>query len=256
MSNTVEIVTVDSANVDEYGFFCYKSKPKAEGYRRKLDWLRQRLAEGMKLKILYENERSVGFIEYTPGEHAWRAVNAPGYSVMHCLWIVGKAKRKGYASRLLSEWLEDARNMGMLGAAAVTSSRVWLVGSKVLLKHGFEAVDQAPPTFELLVRKFGDAPTPAFPQNWDARLGRYSPDLTIVRADQCPYIENAVKSALRTAGELGTPAEVVELRSAREVQELAPSAYGVFSIVYDGRLLSYHYLAEKELRKRLREHQR
>lgn len=37
------------------------------GYGQKLDWLRQRFAEGMRLKIVYEGKRSVGFIEYLPG---------------------------------------------------------------------------------------------------------------------------------------------------------------------------------------------
>lgn len=35
-----------------------------------------------------------GFIEYLPGEHAWRAVHADGYLFIHCLWVVGKSKGK------------------------------------------------------------------------------------------------------------------------------------------------------------------
>ena len=61
MSDKVKIVSVDADNVDEEGFFCYKSKPKSEGYRRKLDWLEQRFSEGLKIKIVYEGKRSVGF---------------------------------------------------------------------------------------------------------------------------------------------------------------------------------------------------
>lgn len=99
MDNRVEIVTVDSTNVAEQGFFCYKSKPKSGGYQKKLSWLKQRFAEGMRIKILYEEERSVGFIEYIPGEFAWRAVNAEGYVVIHCLWVVGRGKGKGYGIR-------------------------------------------------------------------------------------------------------------------------------------------------------------
>jgi hypothetical protein len=34
--------------------------------------------------------------------------------------------------------------------------------------------------------------------------------------------------------------------SAAEVQASAPTAYGVFQIVYDGQLVSYHYLGQKE----------
>jgi L-amino acid N-acyltransferase YncA len=249
MSSDVEIITVDADNVDQYGFFCYKSKPKTEGYRRKLAWLEGRFAEGMKIKILYEGKRSVGFVEYIPGEYAWRAVDAAGYMVIHCLWVVGKGKRKGYGSRLLQECVKDARELGLRGVAMVTSSGHWLAGKKLLLKNGFEAVDHAPLSFDLLVKRFGDAPLPAFPTDWEERLGRYGSGLTVVRSDQCPYIES-VTQIIRDAGaEFGLQTRVVELGSHREVQESAPSAYGVFNVVYDGELVTYHWIGEKELRR-------
>jgi GNAT superfamily N-acetyltransferase len=109
MNNSAEIITVDGTNFEEHGFFCYKSKPKSEGYQNKLDWLQQRFEEGLRIKILYEDKRSVGFIEYIPGEHTWRVVEAPDYLVVHCLWVVGRGKKKGYGSRLLNECVEDAQ---------------------------------------------------------------------------------------------------------------------------------------------------
>lgn len=33
MSEPFRIVTVDETNVEEHGFFCYKSKPTSTGYR-------------------------------------------------------------------------------------------------------------------------------------------------------------------------------------------------------------------------------
>jgi GNAT superfamily N-acetyltransferase len=245
MSDDVKVVTVEATNMAEQGFFCYKSKPKSEGYRRKLNWLEQRFSEGMRIKILYEGDRSVGFIEYIPGEYAWRAINAEGYMVIHCLWVVGKGKGKGYGSRLLNECVEDARNLGKQGVAMVTSSGVWLADKKILLKNGFESVDQAPPTFELLVKRFDDAPLPAFPKNWDERLSRYGSGMTIIRSDQCPYIPDAVQGALEFASERGVETRVVEMTSAREVRDSAPSAYGVFSVVYNGKLATYHYIDKK-----------
>jgi len=247
MNNDVKIVTVDATNVAEHGFFCYKSKPKSEGYRRKLDWLEQRFSEGLKIKIVYEGKRLVGFIEYIPGEFAWRAVEAKGYLVVHCIWVVGKGKKKGYGSRLLSECVEDAREMGKHGVAMVTSSGTWLAGKKLFLKNGFEVVDQAPPSFELLVKRFDDdAPLPAFPPDWDQRASRYGAGLTVVHTDQCPYINDAVKQYLELAKERGVEARTVKLTSGREVQAAAPLPYGVFNVVYDGRLVTYHYMGRKE----------
>ena len=247
MNDNAKIVPVDATNVAEQGFFCYKSKPKSEGYGRKLDWLEQRFSEGLKIKIVYEGKRSFGFIEYIPGEFAWRAVEVKGYLVVQCIWVVGKGKKKGYGSRLLSECVEDAREMGKHGVAMVTSSRSWLAGKKLFLKNGFEVVDQEPPSFELLVKRFEDnAPLPAFPQDWDQRASRYGAGLTVIYADQCPYIRDAVQQYVDLAEERGVEARVVKLTTSLEVQDAAPSPYGVFNVVYDGRLVTYHYMGKKE----------
>lgn len=245
MGNGVKIVTVDAANVAGQGFFCYKSKPRSAGYQKKLGWLEQRFAEGMRIKILHEGERSVGFIEYIPGEFAWRAVNAEGYMVIHCLWVVGRGKGKGYGTRLVSECVEDARGAQKHGVVMVTSSRPWLADKKLFLKNGFEVVGQAPPTFELLVKRFDDTVLPTFPDDWDERLGHYGLGVTVVYADQCPYIENAVQGTLEIASEIGAEARTVKLESSQQVRDTAPSAYGVFGIVYDVELVSYKYLDSK-----------
>jgi GNAT superfamily N-acetyltransferase len=248
MSENFQIITVDASNVDQEGFFCYMSKPKSAGYHRKRMWLEARFAEGLKIKILHETGgRNVGFIEYLPGEYAWRAVQAPGYLVVHCLWVVGKGKGKGYGTRLLEECLADARSQGKLGVAMVTSARPWLAGKELLLRNGFESIDSAPPTFELLVKPFDGAPLPTFPQDWEARQARFGPGLTVVRTDQCPYLEDAVNAVLEAGAERGIPARAVELASSQAVQADSPSAYGVFGILLDGKLLSYHYLLKKDL---------
>jgi GNAT superfamily N-acetyltransferase len=251
MSSAVEIVTVDAGNVDELGFFCFKSKRKSEGYAQKLNWLRDRFTEGLKIHIVYEDGRSVGFIEYIPGEFAWRAVRAPGYLLIHCLWVVGKAKEKGYGSQLVEACLADAKARGVSGVAMVTSSKPWLAGSQLLLKHGFERVDAAPPSFELLVQRFDDAPPPSFPTDWEARLAQFGPGLTIVRSDQCPYMEDATNQILDFGRSRGIEAKVTEFKTAREVQDRSPTAYGTFAVVHDGQLLSYYYMLPKDLEKSL-----
>jgi hypothetical protein len=45
MKEKVEILAVDAENIEKLGFFCYKSKPKTPGYKKKLAWLRQRFSE-------------------------------------------------------------------------------------------------------------------------------------------------------------------------------------------------------------------
>jgi hypothetical protein len=203
----------------------------------------------MRIKMLRLPER--GFIEYIPGEYAWRPVDARGYMFIHCLWIVGRSKKKGYATLLLNECIADAQKAGMQGVAMVTSRGNWLVDKKPLLKLDFEVIDQAPPSFELLALKFSDAPSPAFTSGWQDKMDRLGTGLTVFRTDQCPYIENAVTAALEAAQEADIPSQVIELKSNQEVRDLAPSAYGVFSIVVNGQLLSYFGLGKADLLQRL-----
>ncbi len=252
MDGTFELISVTAENVDKLGFFCYMSKRKAPGYSQKRDWLEARFAEGLRLLMIHETGgRMVGFIEYIPGEYAWRAVNAPNYMVIHCLWVVGKGKGKGYGRRLIEACLEDARAHGMHGVATVATDRVWMAKKDIFIKNGFEEVDQAPPSFHLLARRFDDAPTPTFPADWEARQARFGAGLTIVRTPQCPYIDDAVNGVAQIAEEKGIPTKIVELHSAQEVRELSPSPYGVFGIVLDGKLFAYHYLLPKDFDKLL-----
>jgi len=72
----VTIRTVDETTIAQYpkGPSCFLN-PKNEGYQIKLEWLKDRFAEGLTIKVLYaeEEQKVMGFIEYVPGEKAWRA---------------------------------------------------------------------------------------------------------------------------------------------------------------------------------------
>jgi hypothetical protein len=98
----MRIIDVTADNFEETGFFCLMSRRKSEGYQRKLRWLHERFDEGLRIKMLDLSEGGRGFIEYIPGEYAWRPVEASGYLFIHCLWVVGKSKGNGYAKLLLA----------------------------------------------------------------------------------------------------------------------------------------------------------
>jgi hypothetical protein len=240
-----ELIDVGTENVDKTGFFCFMSKKKSEGYQRKLCWLKERFAEGMSIKMLALPQR--GFIEYIPGEHAWRAVHADAYMLIHCLWVVGKSKGHGFSSALLDACVADAKKQRMKGVAMVTSEKVWMAGRRVLDKHGFECVDTAPPGFSLMVKKLGKHPSPSFAGGWDDKAKAFGKGLTVIRSAQCPYIVDAANTAVATAAKAGVKSRTVELRSRDDLLRLSPSPYGVFGLVLDGKLLSYHYLLEMDL---------
>jgi len=68
-------------------------------------------------------------------------------------------------------------------------------------------------------------------------LKRYKKGLTILAADQCPMVAKCVKDIAEASRALGLKTKVVRVRSAKESREL-PTPYGVFSIVYNGKLIA------------------
>ena len=143
-SESLSIVDVNlKSYTDHPHVICYIN-PKQPAYPIKIDWLKKRFNEGLRIKLLYlEGEkRPAGFLEYVPGESCWRAVSAPGYMFIHCLWIsANKHKNKGYASLLLKECLEDAAENDLLGVAAMVSSGPFMAGKTLYEKNGFNVVD-------------------------------------------------------------------------------------------------------------------
>ena len=247
----MNIIDVNADNVANTGFFCYMSKKNTEGYLKKRAWLKSRFKEGLRIKMLDLKAGGRGFIEYIPGKYAWRSVYAEHFMVIHCIWVVGRSKGSGYGALLLDRCIEDAKKEGLDGVAVVTNEGNWLVGMKFFLNQDFESVDKAPTGFNLMVKKFRQGSTPVFPDNWADRIRRFGQGLTVVRTDQCPYLEDAESAVAATAKQRGIPFQSFKLNSSIEVRESAPSPYGVFSILYKGKLISYHYLMQKELESRL-----
>jgi L-amino acid N-acyltransferase YncA len=232
-----EVVDTNADNIGGCGICRYKSG-KNEGRRRKLDWLKKRYAEGLRFKVLRSREfGDIGMIEYAPGSHAWRPVEAEGYLVIHCLMVNSKHKGKGLGALLLDSCLRDAKKSKCRGVAVVTSSDSFMAGSGLFIKAGFVSVESSPP-YELLVKKFEKAaPDPRFTVERERVLKRYKKGLTILAADQCPMVPKCVKDIAEVSGALGLKPEVVRVRSAKESRAL-PTPYGVFSIVYDGKLIA------------------
>lgn len=241
-----ELIEVDAGNLDRLGFFCLKSKPRDPGHSGKRGWLEARFAEGLRMTLLSLDGRSRGFIETIPGRFAWRAVHAPDHLVIHCLWVVGSAKGQGHGGRLLARAEAHAEDAGLAGIAMVTSRGNWLAGPKLLLRHGYDVVDEAP-GFQLLARRFRTAPPPRFPTDWAARRARFGPGVSLVRTDQCPYLARSIPTVRALAAARDLAFRDVVLTSAAEVRARAPSPYGVYALLKDDRLLAHHLQTETAL---------
>lgn len=246
----VKIIKINERNLNEYAYCGYKN-PKLEGFKRKAAWLKKQLSKGLVFKNLYtEKEGVIGSIEYVPGEYSWRPIDAKGYMVIHCIFIINKRnKGKGCGSLLVREAINDAKKQRMDGVAVVTSTGTWMAGNDLFLKLGFTIVDTAPPSFELLVRKFKkQAENPKFKGRWQKKIAHYPKGLVIIHSDQCPYVAKALAEIPKTAkDQFGTRPKLVELKNAQEAQ-LAPCGFGIFNIIYNGKLVAEHPISNARFR--------
>ena len=246
MPDTI-IINIDKNNISQYPPVCFLN-PKNEGYLIKLEWLKKRFLEGLKIKQLYLKGESkcVGFIEYVPGEQAFRAVDAKGYMFIHCIWITpNKNKGKGYGSLLVKECIKDAEKEGKYGVCVVTSEGSFMAGKDLFLKNGFESVACAKPSFELMVKTLEQetlkkGPLPKF-RDMEKQLSKYK-GLNIIYSNQCPWVARFINELGEIVKKKDLKLKVTELENAKAAQD-APSIYATFNLVYDGKLLADHYIS-------------
>ncbi len=244
------VITLTPENIQEEKLFCIKDA-QASGFKCKKDWLIERIKEGLKIKILKNSSgKQIAFIEYIPGEYAWRPVQAKDYMFIHCMFVYAKSdKGKGIGSKLVEICEKEAKDLQKHGVAVMTSKGPWIASSQLFLKNDYEKVDQLG-RFELMVKKF-------VPQAEDPKLIDWTKDHPayqgwhLLYADQCPWHEKSVQALTEVAIEEGIELQVSKINSVREAQA-APSGFGVFSLLHDGKLLEDHYLSKTRFKTILR----
>ncbi len=253
----VKIIDVNKKNMYDFAH-CFIQNRKHPGYIAKTEWLRKRLKDGLRYKLLVnELGKWIGFIEYAPAAKAWRAVKAKGYMVIHCIWTYPKSvQHKGYGKKLLNECLNDARENGMFGAVVLTRSSpkgTFIARRDLFLKERFKIVDSSPPDYELLAKKLAKGvPDPKFPVDFNKRMKKYKDGLTIIWSNQCPYIGKSLREIFDTAKKKGVRYSSVELGTARQAQA-APTPYAVFSILYNGAIVADHMVSNTRFKNILKE---
>jgi hypothetical protein len=250
MTYTPRLVDVDAASFDTLPC-CGIKCPTHPGRQQKHRWLQANAKFGLRARMLLAPDgQPSGYIEYLPGEFAWRGVEARGYMFIHCIWVFSRLhQRKGWGSVMIKACLEDAKKAGMSGVAVMVRDGPWLADRRLFLANAFEAVDAAPPDFQLLVRKLNRAAAnPAFKKGWDRKVARCGRGLTIIRSSQCPHIAKFASEIAQTAAEeYHIRPRVIDLGSWREAQN-APTPYAVFALIYNGRLLADHQISRARFR--------
>lgn len=239
----MNIVTVNNENLDKYpGAICFINR-KNPSFSIKRGWLNDRFSEGLRIKLLYngKTQKLVGFIEYTPGEYAWRAVSAKNYLFIHCIWIYpNNNKNQGLGSSLIDICINDAKSNNFNGVAVIASKNAFMANSSLFLKNGFSKIESDNEGNDLLAVSFRDGKLPAI-NDWKSKLGLYN-QLHVVYTKQCPWVARMVEEikGLEHTQKLGL--QIKELKTAVEAQN-APSVYASFNLIYNGKLLADRYIS-------------
>lgn len=241
--NNIEFVEVTRDNVSDVGVYCIKN-PKAAGYKVKLDWFKKQTKNGLKIIIAIDKEtgKQLGFIEFIDSEYAWRPIVAKNYLFIQCIALFGKGRRsRGIATRLVKMCENEAVRRKKSGVCTMTSEGPWMATRKLFEKINFSVSDELD-RFELLSKPINrKSPAPKF-ADWESSLKKYE-GWNLVYSDQCPWHENAVSALSESAKENGIELTVKRLSTPKKAQN-APSGFGTFSLVRDGRLLADHYISK------------
>jgi len=242
MNNSyIKILDVTTDNVSEFGIFCIKDK-KSPGYQAKVEWFKSKINKGLKIKIVTDNKgKQVGFVEYIPSELAWRPIKADNYYFIQCIALfVKEAKGRGVGSYLLEIVEEDAKKNQKAGICAMTSNGAWISNKSLFEKNNFIMIDKLD-RFELMHKKIDkNSSTPKF-NDWTKEQPIYI-GWHLIYSNQCPWHKKSITDLQQSAIDNNIPLVIKELTSPKEAQK-APSGYGTFSLLKDGKLLADHYIS-------------
>lgn len=240
----MEIIEVTPKNINEFGIACVKNQ-KHVGFPIKHKWFIKRYKEGLRIQLLHNGKAACGMIEYIPAEYAWRPVEAPGCMFIHCIWVYPKKNQgQGNGSALVQACIKDAERAKMKGVVTVASDGSWLAEKRLFANNGFELIDSRE-RFDLMYYPIKGKAKPKF-LDWEPSQKKYK-GLNLVYAAQCPYFSKVAEELAETAKAYGFELKLIELKSAKQAQS-APSGYGTFSLIYNGRLLEDHYISKSRFR--------
>ncbi len=138
------------------------------------------------------NKKATVFIEYEPIETAWVPISGRRYLYIHCLWVLGEYKGKGYGTELMKYAIADAKAQGKAGLCMLGAKKqkAWFSDQSFAEKFGFAEIDSTPDGYKLFALSFDkNAEKSALPSfTPGARLGKIeNKEPTIFYTPQCPY---------------------------------------------------------------------
>lgn len=242
----MKLVEVTPENAIKESFFCIKDK-KRQGFKDKQSWFELRHQEGMRIKILKSSEdKMLGFIEYVPAKYAWRPVDADNYMFIHCIYIYAKKERsKGLGAFMIADAIAAAKAQGLDGICVMSSDGGWLANKSLFEKNGFTEIESKD-RFELMAKTWNTKATPPRLMDWHSQQKQYK-GWHLRYSDQCPWNDKSAEAILNVAMDLGIDLKVSKITTVEEAKN-APSGFGVFNLLRDGRLLEDHYISHTRFR--------
>jgi hypothetical protein len=146
----------------------------------------------------------------------------------------------GLGSRLIQACLAEARQQRAIGVAVFVSDGPLMAGREIFLKNGFKQIEQRD-RFQLVIHQLRRGPVPRFRDI--QRIDPQAPGLHLLYCAQCPINAKSARGLSEMAARLGLELKVTVLHTAQEAQS-APSYYGVFNLMWNGRLLADHYVSK------------
>ena len=246
-----KIIDINEENIDDLELFCKKTKKKLVGYQNKVKWIKERFKEGLKYKLLIvkegNKETSRGMIEYIPGKYNWRGIQADGWMVIHCVWVVGKHKKHGYGAQLIELAINDAKQLGLYGVVGMAADKGgWLPKKNLYEKLGFEKVDETEPYFHLYAKLFDDkTPKPKFHPILEEKKKQYEKGVTIIYSDQCPYVVDLVEEIKDDPH--NDDVKLIKYENCKEAQENGVHLYGTYCAICNGEISLYQHTLKKQI---------
>ena len=127
----------------------------------------------------------------------------------------------------------------MLGVCVLTSDKAFMVRREIFLKLGYRVAAESG-NEQLLVKQFKAGPLPTLREQRPGAAT--SKGLVIVYSRQCPWVARFIEEIKPILEKMHLTPMITELKTPAQAQN-APCAYGVFNLLYDGRLLADRYIS-------------
>lgn len=247
------LITLTKENIANEHICCAIGDKKSEtGVLAKKQWLRDRIGDG--LKFVKADVRGKVFIEYIPAENGWMPVDAPGYTLINCLWVSGSFKRSGYGKRLLDACEKDSGGKNGVIVIVGKKKKPFLTDKAFFLKQGYEVCDTAEPYFELLVKRFRtNATLPQFKKEAKEGMPHDIKGIDIFYTVQCPFTSVYLDIIQPVILASEVPVRTYQIKSKEEAQKhFCPVT--TYSVFVDGKYVTNEIMTVAKLEKLINEY--